>query len=733
MKNFTLKKASITIAFSIFTCTNIFSQFTPVNLVVLQAGDGSTALANTGNAIVLKEFSPVGAPTFSVAISTSVNPLILSGSASSEGGLSLSPNGKYLVFSGYAQSLPNATALAGSASSVISRGIGIVNVAGSYSQIATSNTFYSANNIRSAASDGNNNYWASGANDGTDYFGIASPTVNVQNSNINTRSIGIFNNSLFFSTGSGTLIGVYQIGNGLPVVAAQTNTSIISTMSTGIGTPSPYSFYFNPTQTICYIADDRTIANGGGIQKWVFSANTWSLAYTLGTGSLSTVGARGVIADFTTPNVKVYATTTETSANRLISIVDAGSGSPALTIATSGTNTLFRGVAFSPYCTEPSITSIVNNAPICANQSLTLDVNPTGTAPYTYSWTGVGTFNTNSIKNPTVTGASTGNYSVSVSNGCGNITSGVSVTINPLPIITVNSSTICAGGNATLNAIGANTYTWNTSSNSPTIIVTPTTSTNYTISGTSALGCSNSATVMVVVTGTPAISVNSATICSGNSATLNASGVSTYTWNTGSNSPSITPSPSVTTTYTVAGNTSGCPLTVSNTTTVFVNALPSVTLSPLTSPICLNSSTIALGGTPSGGSFSGAGVTGNTFNPSTAGVGTFTISYSFTNTSNCSSVDAKTVTVSLCTGTSENSKNNIINVYPNPVKNNIKINVNNNQEYKLEIYSPDGKLVYIETSVEPVISIETSNYSSGLYIIRISTIDCQSFIKFIKE
>jgi hypothetical protein len=502
-------------------------------------------------------------------------------------------------------------------------------------------------------------------------------------------------------------------------------------MSTGIGTPSPYSFYFNPTQTICYIADDRTIANGGGIQKWVYSINTWTLAYTLSTGS--TFGARGVVADFSSPLPKVYATTTEASANKLIAIVDIGIASTATAIATSTTNTLFRGLAFSPYCTAPQISSIVNNAPICANQFLTLDVNSTGTAPFTYSWTGGGSFSSTTIKNPIVTGASTGNYSVTVSNGCGNITSGVTLTINPLPAITTNSSTICAGGSATLNAIGANTYTWNTSSNSPTIVVTPTVSTNYTISGTSALGCSNSATALVMVTGSPTLSVNSATICSGNSATLIASGVSTYTWSTASNSTSITPNPNTTTTYTVSGNTAGCAVTATNTATVTVNTTPTVVLNPLTSPVCVNSSTIALSGTPSGGNFSGVGVTNNVFNPSVAGAGTFTISYSYTNTSNCSSADAKTVTVSLCTGISENFINNIISVYPNPVKNNIKINVNYNQEYKLEICSPDGKLVHTETSVEPIISIETSNYSSGLYIIRISTIDSQSFIKFIKE
>ena len=728
--NYTKKNTLIT--FLLFISVSCFAQFTQGNLVVLQAGDGSGTLVNTGNAIVLKEYSTIGNPTYSVAISTSVNPLLISGSATSEGGLTLSPNGKYLVFSGYAQSLPNTTALAGSASSVISRGIGIVSATGSYSRIATNPTFYSANNIRSAASDGNDNYWGAGANDGTDYYGIASPSVNVQNTNTNTRLISVFSNKLLFSTGSGTM-GIYQIGSGLPVTAAQTTSVVISTLGTGSGAASPYAFFFNPAQTICYIADDRTITNGGGIQKWIFSASTWSLAYTLSTAS--TFGTRGVVADFSGPNPMVYATTTETSANRLIAISDIGSTATATTIATSTTNTIFRSVTFSPFCNAPQVTSIINNAPVCANQPLTLDVNPTGTAPFTYSWTGTGTFSSSAtIKNPTVTGASTGNYSVTITNGCGSVTSGVSLTINPLPAITVNSATVCSGGSATLTASGANTYTWNTSSNSATLVVSPASSTNYTINATSTQGCVNSATTAVIITGSPTISVNSATICSGNTATLTASGVSTYTWSTGSNSVSITPNPTVTTSYTISGNAAGCAVTASNTATVIVNATPTVVLNSITSPVCINSPTFSLAGTPTGGSFSGTGVTGNTFNPSTAGAGTFTISYSYTNTSNCSSADSKTVTVNLCTGINETTVSNLLNVYPNPVQNELNIKIENSSaQYTLAIYAMDGKLLHSETSVQPVISINTSNYKAGVYMIRISTNDKQSVIKFIKD
>lgn len=329
------------------------AQFTAGNIVVMQVGDGSIPLANTGNTLVLNQYTTSGTIVSSTTIpSTGGTPLVTSGNATSEGALSLSDNDQLLVFSGYAQSLPNATALSGSSSATINRGVGTVNAAGNYVRQVVSSTFFSGNNIRSASSDGVNNFWASGGNTGTAYYGLSTTEAILQSSITNTRCVNVVNNNLYFSTGSGTT-GIYQVGTGLPVTSGQTNTQIINCTGTGVGTPSPYAFYFNPAMTICYVADDRSIANGGGIQKWVFSGS-WTLAYTLGTGG--TVGARGVIADFSGANPIIYATTAEASSNRVISIVDAGAGSLSTTLATASTaNTIFRGIAFAPITPTPTV------------------------------------------------------------------------------------------------------------------------------------------------------------------------------------------------------------------------------------------------------------------------------------------------------------------------------------------------------------------------------------------
>ena len=54
--------------------SQLHAQFTAGNVVVLQAGDGTTTLANTGNVVILKEFTPVGAPGITCLLYTSPSP-----------------------------------------------------------------------------------------------------------------------------------------------------------------------------------------------------------------------------------------------------------------------------------------------------------------------------------------------------------------------------------------------------------------------------------------------------------------------------------------------------------------------------------------------------------------------------------------------------------------------------------------------------------------------------------
>ena len=614
------------------------AQFTSGNLVVLQAGDGTNALTNTGNPIILREFTPAGLPGFSLNVPASgTAALVIRGNATSEGYLSRSADNNFIVFGAYLAALPNTTVLNTSTAAQIQRAIGLVNNAGTLSIGAISNATFAGSDMRAAAASNNAHFWANTASQGSAYFGSGSPN-NIQSGKLNMRALAVFNGQLYASsqvtTGLPSDIGVYAVGNGTPVASGQTMTTIINT---GAGS-QPGQFFFNAGGTICYIADARSVANGGGIQKWIYSANTWSLAYTLPTGTTS-AGAFGVVADFNGNNPLVYATTTESSANRLVGIIDQGANSNYTTLATASTsNTIFRGLCLAPNtstCLPPVVNNIAQNSPVCSNAALQLSVNAGGSAPYTYTWSGAGQFNSISIANPTVANPSSGAYTVIVSNACGTSSAAVNVSVNAAPTLQVNSATICTGGTASLSASGAASYTWSNGSNTSSIVVSPSLSTTYTLTGT-ANGCVGASVIAtVVISGSVNLTVNSSTVCSGSSATLNASGASSYTWNTGANTNAIVVSPSVTTQYTVIATASGCNGTFVANASVFVNSLPTVNLVSSTATICQNGGPITFTGSPSGGTYSGTAVSGATFNPNGAGPGTHTVSYQVTGNNGC--------------------------------------------------------------------------------------------------
>lgn len=149
--------------------------------------------------------------------------------------------------------------------------------------------------------------------------------------------------------------------------------------------------------------------------------------------------------------------------------------------------------------------------------------------------------------------------------------------VQPTLLVSSNNYTICKGDSQTLSVSGANTYTWspsatlnNSNSSSPT--ASPTVTTVYSVIATDSNGCGNINNPTTVTITINILSVNSATICTPGVATLTASGANTYTWNTGATGATITPSPTITTNYTVTGtDTIGCVIT--DTTKVIVNPM----------------------------------------------------------------------------------------------------------------------------------------------------------------
>ncbi|MBA2611076.1 MAG: T9SS type A sorting domain-containing protein [Bacteroidetes bacterium] len=132
-----------------------------------------------------------------------------------------------------------------------------------------------------------------------------------------------------------------------------------------------------------------------------------------------------------------------------------------------------------------------------------------------------------------------------------------------LSITPTGTVAVCSGNNINLSVTGSTSYTWNTGSNSATIVITPTAAaTSYSVLGNNpAAPCYGMATKTVAMIPSPTVATASSAslICAGQTATLTASGASTYTWNTTANTAAIAISPTTTTSYTVSGSAAnGC-------------------------------------------------------------------------------------------------------------------------------------------------------------------------------
>ncbi|MEO8146833.1 MAG: T9SS type A sorting domain-containing protein [Bacteroidia bacterium] len=146
----------------------------------------------------------------------------------------------------------------------------------------------------------------------------------------------------------------------------------------------------------------------------------------------------------------------------------------------------------------------------------------------------------------TITAATTGNYTVTVSNvyGATALTS-VYVEVNPTPVATIASSagdSICPGTTMILTASSTNSYLWSTGSVSKSITISS--AGTYTVTVASVKGCTSSTSFQVKQGYCPLPAVitpiGPTNFCSGNSLMLIANSANSYLWSTGATSQAIT-------------------------------------------------------------------------------------------------------------------------------------------------------------------------------------------------
>ncbi len=437
----------------------------------------------------------------------------------------------------------------------------------------------------------------------------------------------------------------------------------------------------NTTSATCSTPGSATVTAGAGTgpysYTWTPTAQTTSVATNLSPG--------------------IYTVT----------VKDNGGGCVVTGTANLGTQSVMTATA-----TSSSVTC--NGA---STGSATLAI--TGSGPFNYTWTP--SAQTTSVASNLAAGVYTVTGQNSVS-GCSvtqtvNVAQPTSLALN----IASSSPTACAGSNITLTATASGgtpnyNYQWTAGPTNSVYTVSQATGGNYTYTATTtdANSCARTTTFAVTFVNNPTLAATSSTVCIGNTATLTASGASTYTWNPGNFvGSSYTSAPATTTTMSVIGAIGAC--------TATANAI--ITVNPLPVPNATNTGPYCPGNTIqlNVGPFSSY---------SWAGPNSFT-----SNIQNATQANAQTtnggnyiVTVTDANGCSNTSTTNVV-VNPTPV-----VNVGSNSPVCINTainltstgggtYTWAGPNSFSSTLQNPTIPAATTA-EAGVYTVTVTTLGC---------
>src|SRR5205085_6540464 len=332
-------------ALSFISSAVIAAPFTAGNIVIYRVGDGVAALGSAGTAVFLDEYTPAGVLVQSVAMPTTgaSGRLVASGTATTEGFLTRSEDGRYLVVPGYDAAVGTAGV---TGSTTVPRVIGRVDGSG----VLDASTSYvdatNAGNIRSATSVDGTRYWTSGSSQGqrTIVHGATAATV-ISTTNTNTRQINIFFDQLYIASGASTVYRLATIGTGLPTTAGQT----AATLPGFPVTQTLNSFFFahldgGTGADTFYVADEV----GNQIQKWCLVSGSW-----VQRGSVPLATARGLTGVVNGTSVTLFATS-GAAGTPVVTLTDTTGyngtlgGTATTIIGTAGLNKAFRAVAMAP-------------------------------------------------------------------------------------------------------------------------------------------------------------------------------------------------------------------------------------------------------------------------------------------------------------------------------------------------------------------------------------------------
>ena len=381
--------------------------------------------------------------------------------------------------------------------------------------------------------------------------------------------------------------------------------------------------------------------------------------------------------------------------------------------------------------TGPSVTVSAAQT-VCANDAATFSAVPQNSLGGFWTTSGNGTI-TPSISSAAITYLPAANDPVVVTltyvatNACGSTSSATNV--NVLPIPTVNAGpdqTICAGSSVVLNATGNATVTWLTPNVSNGLAFVPVTTTTYTATATGLNNCSNQDQVTVTVVALPDVDAgDDVTICSGEQVTLAATGATAYQW-TGGIANGTAFAPGTTATYTVTGTTvNGCAST--DQVTVYVNATPEA-IASIVDDVTLTATpgvynyqwiNCATGTAVPNASFA-------TFNALANGTYAVIVStpQGCSDQSDCITIDAVSV---------DELAKIAMSVQPNPTSGDLSISMPTELTAQAQVFDAQGKLVIDLTNVSNGSTLNLSNMTTGVYMVRITAADAVQTFRVVKQ
>jgi hypothetical protein len=481
-----------------------------------------------------------------------------------------------------------------------------------------------------------------------------------------------------------------------------------------LSSPAPNGVSFVPASTSVY---SITGSNGCG-------AVTVTTAITVTPLSISATAANTLVCSGGATSL------TAGGASNYTWMPGASNATILNTAPTSNTTYTLSGSTASCFATAtifigtmplPTLNIVASSTDICSGDQATLTVS--GNA-LTYTWSPGNSNNTSITLSPLASTL----YVVSATNSLncmGTLQQVILVRQTPTVVLSASKYSVCPLGTSTLFAAGATNYTWSNNTNLNSLVLNPSATQVYSVTGSYTNQCSSTATLQVEVFN-PTISVTSNTaICLGNSIVLTAGGANSYTWTNGNitfNPTTVTPS--VSTIYTVNANinytAAAVTCTASNTVQIMVNPMPSITAVSTRSSICKGEKVVLTGSSSSSPvtyvwAYGNVSVPGNTLAVFPVALQNYTVTG--TDGNGCLGTAVLTVNVSGCTNIAKSGRPEAqISIYPNPSKG--SFHIDGNQHATVSVFNAVGEIIrHCELNADNHFTDKIEGLDSGVYLV----------------